>query len=110
VAPQSVATPLVIVALLSALDRNALPATVTIQTEMLYLVMAIHESGSKATADAIADRIDVLLRGYGGTADSGAVNVGLFYRERPISMTEVTATGQVFRHVGANYRTVVSTA
>jgi hypothetical protein len=70
--PQAAVTPYVSFGLLSSLDRNALPATVTLFTRPIYFVRAVIQGNNMTDGYFLQDRIDAALRNQFGNVVIGA--------------------------------------
>lgn len=98
--------PYVVFQFLAGVQRNALPATITIMTPILYLVRGTVQGNSAQQAFDIEDRVDAVLIGNNGTVTLSGVTwqVGPWVKETHIEYDEVTPEGTHFIHAGAQYR------
>lgn len=100
VAPQDAAFPVVVYQQQAARDVQGVgPAR--IMATMLYIVKVTGQTGSFASIEAAANRIDAVLQAASGTNVRGRVVACV--REAPFSLVENTPNGQ-YRHLGGMYR------
>lgn len=71
----------------------------------LWLVRVVADAYNWTSMEPIANRIDVLLQGKGGSVAQG--NVWACVRERPFRMIEETSQRGQYRHLGGVYRLFV---
>lgn len=98
--------PHVLILFRAGTDVNTVGAGGRIFTKPLFLVEAVTQESTWATAQQIADRLEVALQGVGGTF--GTLNVGPLYGEAPLRRLEITPEGQRLNHLGRSWRTMVS--
>jgi len=111
-APQNATYPLVVFALLSSPDRNAVGHNRRIFTEPLFVVRGVANETSWVTVSLIADAIDAALMGANNNGVlSPALHVQGAYREAPLRYTEVPqgTSGTRYNHSGGQYRLFVHT-
>lgn len=102
-----VAPPYVIFSLMSAIARNALPATIRIWMNCVFLVKGVVKGDQGILpAFTVEDRIEALLVGNSGTVTTAGATfqVGPFVKETDIEYDEVTPEGTRFIHSGGTYR------
>ncbi len=99
--------PHVLIACLSAIDRNALPATARILCRVRYLVKAVTREDTWSNANAIAKRIEVALLGKEGAVSAEGIYVHPVYRERIHTLVETDADGRRINNRGGEYRSEI---
>lgn len=108
IGPQSNATfPYVVYTMISPGEDARGAGATRIMARPLYLIEAVGMSGSVATLQTLADRMETLLQGIrGGTADA---TIQFCHREGPHRLTTVEPPGStVYQHIGGRWRFGVS--
>lgn len=100
--PQSAVMPFVSFGPLSFLDRNALPATVTIFSMPVYWVRAVVQGRDLTVGYQLQDRIDEALRGKSGNVSIGAETyyVGPWFRRAVRQLPPETEGTMVYTTIG----------
>lgn len=106
-APANTVFPYTIALFQSGLDRNAIPVDARILVQVSYFVKAVTQADDYVTANAIADRIDLVLIGASGAVPAHGINVGVIYRTEVIRYIEIE-DGRRVNHLGATYRCMIT--
>lgn len=107
--PPGTALPAIVFQHLGGADRRAMGADKRLFSRPVFLVKAIAEGESYASADAIASAIDAALQGVGGTATVGDQDYTIRGCERlePVRYLEAASDQTRFNHSGGQFRLFV---
>jgi len=102
VIPQSAVMPFVSFGALSFIDRNALPATVTIFSMPVYWVRAVVQGRDLTVGYQLQNRIDEALRGKSGNVVIGSETyyVGPWFRRAVRQLPPETEGTMVYTTIG----------